>query len=698
MIDRSSVVGKCMGALILWGLIGTFTTAVLPVAGVAEELEIIGVTAGEEKPGLPVTSALDGDAATRWSNNNTLEDAWIRYDLGEPKTIRQVNLLLYRSRSRAYPLSIAIGDEELTEIWSGATALDPGMQSIAIPETSGRFVEIRMTAANSNGNEWFSVYEITIKGEEPKVLIIQKTRKGHGSVMVDGTTVCDADCSKARVDYLDGHAYTLEARAESDSHFHGWRLNGEPVDALPALSPGDVISADFIRELPGYVQIFPKEYPAALRNPLKGFRPDLGHSDKYATLNRHYVRWNNIEASASDGVEQIIAYSNTAWKDIEQYNVKVIPRVYLLWEDVKNPSQTYWPDDMTTGDYTSEHFKTRLMAMIAKLGQAWNDDPRVAWVQMGLIGKWGEQEQPPATPELQAMMGAAFAAAFPDKKVLVRNPGGYGQEEYGFGFYWDSFAHVQQENVAHGIKAGSVWQTTVIEGETAYNWGHSSKQPGDGPDDSLRDPVHLNYILDRIRDLHCSGLGWIANYNADDPEVGAGAEEMQQAFGYRYVLSEAAYPQRVNPGETLDVSFDVTNTGSAPFYYDWPVEVSLLDPATREPVWKQIFQSVDIRTWLSGDQWDYRLDRYMVPADTYTVSETFALPADLAEGTYVLALAVLDPAGNVPSVRFAIENYYTGGRHPLGKIGVGMDADDYQLAEFDDLAADRSLYYVVDKK
>lgn len=39
------------------------------------------------------------------------------------------------------------------------------------------------------------------------------------------------------------------------------------------------------------------------------------------------------------------------------------------------------------------------------------------------------------------------------------------------------------------------------------------------------------------------------------------------------------------------------NTGSAPFYLDWPVAVGLLDPATAKPIWSAPLGGVDIRKW-----------------------------------------------------------------------------------------------------
>jgi hypothetical protein len=49
----------------------------------------------------------------------------------------------------------------------------------------------------------------------------------------------------------------------------------------------------------------------------------------------------------------------------------------------------------------------------------------------------------------------------------------------------------------------------------------------------------------------------------------------------------------------------------------------------------------------------------------------------------------------VPSVRFAIQNYFTGGRHPIGMTGVGEAPSRAQMNPevFDNPASDRTLCY-----
>ncbi|MBN1560683.1 DUF4832 domain-containing protein [candidate division KSB1 bacterium] len=440
------------------------------------------------------------------------------------------------------------------------------------------------------------------------------------------------------------------------------------------------------------VTIKPQEYPRPLRNPLKGFT-NRGRSEdnEWATLMHSYIKWNEIERDSLDDIPEIKAWCASNWAGVENKNMKVIPRVYLHWDG----DLTYWPDDMETYDYTSPQFVRRLRKMIWKLGECWDTDPRVAHIEMGIIGKWGEHHSPSPSKEVERILGDGFRAAFPHKKVLVRHPWEFA--EYQFGIYWDSWAH-QDQMSSHGqaiYNLGDRWKTEVIGGETAYNWGNWKIQPGDDPTDTMVDPVHRDFFIYTIRWLHCAQLRWVADYDQNNAAARAGAEEVQKAFGYRYVIDDVTYPSRIEKGGEFAVSFSGRNTGSAPFYYDWPVELSLLDESNAV-VWSADFD-VDIRTWLPGDKWKKSDSLYTVPAEPFSAHGTFVLDADLPVGQYKLALAVLDPAGRLPSLRFAIKNYLAGGRHPIGYIGVGMDAQaELDTTLFADPYRDKSLRYIFD--
>lgn len=490
---------------------------------------------------------------------------------------------------------------------------------------------------------------------------------------------------------------------------------GEEIRIEALSETGSRVTLDYIEFTPStqsgfsneenLVTIYPKEYEHALKNPLKGFRPRTRYSGfnndtkqfitsnkdhEYGTLNKNYFKWNELENAATDGVEKIKELCNAKWQGLEKKNIKIIPRVYLAWPN----RESGWPADMTTGDFTSDEFKERVIAFIEKLGEAWDNDPRVAYVEMGLIGEWGEMEWPDTRDDIKAAIAAQFAASFQNKLVMIRWPNTYNDNIYNFGYYWDSFAHHDQEYYAFHLNNTSPrWKTAVIGGETAYNWGNVQIQPGKNPNESLTDPVHMDFILDRIRKLHANHLGWIANYDHSDERVRAGAEQVQKALGYRFVITEVSYPKRINTDDKFTVSFRVKNTGSSPFYYHWPVELSLLDPETKQVVWEKQCSDVDIRNWMPGDKWNESTNTYEIPAESILVNQTFQLSEEFNPGEYILALAILDPAGELPCVRFAIENYYTGGRHPIGKVGINQKIKSFKISNFDDIESDTSLAY-----
>ncbi|WNS43924.1 fibronectin type III domain-containing protein [Paenibacillus sp. MMS20-IR301] len=447
------------------------------------------------------------------------------------------------------------------------------------------------------------------------------------------------------------------------------------------------------------------ETQEAFKNPLKGFRPtrfmnDSSFSDQeYGTVFKHYIKYTDLENAASDSVQKIKDWSNTAWAGIESQNKKVIPRVFIVYPN----GGEYWPDGVPHGDvttqWTSDILKNRLTAFIQKLGQAWDNDPRVAYVELGLWGNWGEHHIWPdkladGTDRMplsfQTALGNAASQAFQNKKVQVRYPDTF--QNYSFGFLWDSFALIDDLSGGEGIAARNVWRTQVNGGEVAYDWGQKEIQPGDSPNDTLSDPNHRNYVIDWIKKTHTSSLGWIDLYDAGNPAVSQGAALMQKEFGYRFVLNQATFSGSVQPGGQMNVAFQVVNKGSAPFYYNWPVEASLLR-SDRTIAWKGIFNNVDIRSWMPGDDWNSTTRQYNQAAAVQQVAGAFTIPANMPAGTYILALSILDPYGYKPSARFANTNYYTGGRTPLGNVGIGMDPANQNLGAFNSLKPDNTLSY-----
>lgn len=433
-------------------------------------------------------------------------------------------------------------------------------------------------------------------------------------------------------------------------------------------------------------------YTEAFRSPLKGMRPyaQSSKSHPWASLGRQYIEWDLIERNACDSVARIERITDELIGDLPAYNIKIIPRVYLHWP----PEWDHWPEDLEAGDYHSKAFQDRLFSLIAKLGRAWNDDPRIAYIETGLIGQWGEQHDPgfgnfgfdePMKPVgYEHEFAEAFEKAFPDKLLMHRYPRDF--EDFNFGLYWDVFGAFDQgfwgndtTGMTEELKKPQhieKWKTSVRGGEIAPTFmGYP------GWDDAYFHDLVNTYderLITIIRDLHWNHLAVLEHVDGQDDESWEKASAIQNALGHTFTISRATLPALIWRGE-LPLSVSIGNTGSSPFYYEWPLEVSLLDPATRTPVWSCLWPDLDIRTWL--------------PGESAVIEHTFKVPP-ISEGEYIVALAILDPSGMVPSARFANKNYFNGGYTPLGVTAVGIRPRNFILSGFDDIAGDRSLYYL----
>lgn len=445
----------------------------------------------------------------------------------------------------------------------------------------------------------------------------------------------------------------------------------------------------------GIATVRPAPYAAAFRNPLGGMRPELpaAWTHPFASLGRHYIEWNLIENSAADTVEKIRAVTDRLFGELPAYNIKAIPRVYLIWPE---PLARHWPADLAPDDYTSAAFRARLRRLIARLGEVWDSDPRIAYIEMGIIGHWGEHHSPsfassgntPALPaEIEAEFGEAFRAAFPTKKVMRRNPRDL--TGYGFGVHWDVFGALDR----NGFYANDttpmtreletpehvdLWKTAPRGGEIAPTFLGETTFTAAAQRSVVRN--HTPRLIEIIRRLHWNHLAVLEQLDRSDAEIWDKASQIQNALGYRFVVDEAVYSAVVPRGGGLALQLKVRNTGSSAFYYPWPLEVALADARTRKIAWRALWDGQDLRTWL--------------PCETISLARTFTLPATLASGSYVVTLAILDPAGQAPAARFAVANYWMGGRTPLGPVAVDTIAPTMQLNEFDDLQTDNSLYYL----
>jgi hypothetical protein len=139
--------------------------------------------------------------------------------------------------------------------------------------------------------------------------------------------------------------------------------------------------------------------------------------------------------------------------------------------------------------------------------------------------------------------------------------------------------------------------------------------------------------------LHFSYLN--AQYNTsvlDIFEAEGCADEINRRLGYRFALDKVSHSESVAPGGELGLEVELHNSGFASPYNARPVEIVLTNGSVRHTV---RLSGHDARRWAAGEQ--------------VTLRAKLRVPADLAAGTYTVALRLPDESNNLASdARYAI--------------------------------------------
>lgn len=464
----------------------------------------------------------------------------------------------------------------------------------------------------------------------------------------------------------------------------------------------------------------------ALKNPFKGWR---GVNDAIATGNRRnanlympsglphesmvkwYIGWDDLEQFANDGPDKIVGYMDHTWSGLSERNIKVIPRVVLvnhqgdqipadlppLYNEAEDPAR--WRDDPW---YERPEVQRRIERLVERLGVAWDTDPRVAYVQVGIQGKYGEQWDLGQMPKVEDYLHKAFSSAFKNKKLMIRGGGTFGwspskrlAESGPYGLFEDSFGLDRYEVEVRKflqLDGGERWKHAPMGGEVRF---YKNPAMGEDINEALARPASFKELERWMRAGHTSHMG-LENWTPIDEANQQRATELHKLMGYRFVITECTFDGMTEPGGRFKIGFTVRNDGASPFYYDWPVRICLVDPTTQRRVWSAIMTSANLREWLPAEDWNPKEGKYQSPALPYHVNQTFDLPRELPVGEYAVTVEVLDPEGGMtPSVRFAIANYWQGGLHPLGMVGVGrrptsrLDAASFFTEGIDELLSYR---------
>jgi hypothetical protein len=397
--------------------------------------------------------------------------------------------------------------------------------------------------------------------------------------------------------------------------------------------------------------------PGPLDNPLKGWCTYTGGTihQPYSMVFR-YVSWRELELREGD--YRFAEWEAKTWGEPQANGKHVVLRVYADypsqplglpdWLREKGVTETAYTDHGggKSPDYNHPAMIAGMERLIAALGRRYDTNPRVAFLQLGLLGFWGEWHTYPrtelfASEATQARIVDAYRKAFPNKKVMAHYAKGYPGQQAWLGFHDDYFPEdTGDEGVSkdwyflHNIrKSGRAenWKRAVIGGEMIPHEGKNARY-------WLGDAERFAFTLKRAEETHFT---WVGPYlpaleKPPSSEFVARSERLVRRIGYEYRLTELRHPEMIRRNQPFSLTLTGENQGIAPFYYPWPVRLALLNDADR--VAEQVtLNRTDIRKWLPGP---------------FTLRETSVFRT-AAPGRYRLALGLIDPWKNKPAVGFA---------------------------------------------
>jgi hypothetical protein len=433
-------------------------------------------------------------------------------------------------------------------------------------------------------------------------------------------------------------------------------LTSSAASGQPAGQPGHLAGqpAGHLAGQPAWRPLAAAEAPDA--NPLEGFIPYAGD---YTTF-PHSMEWFYLPLNAvmtgpqqfdwralEEQLNAIAARGHqAAFRFYLDYPGKPsgIPKFLLdqglltrPYDDFGNNGQSVSPD------YDDPNLAAALDRFIAALGRRYDGDPRVGFVQLGLLGFWGEWHTWPhngepgtenwfASQAEQLRVLNAYDKAFDETRLMVRYPSA-DNKAHDLGYHDDSFAYSTLPGPGWHFmdlmqQAGTTdkWKTNTVAGELRPELQGCmfDTPPGCTSED----------FATSVGQTHAT---WLLNHYAFSPGYTGATYDKALA-----AAKSLGYELRVTAVKTehrrrgLDVAVRIQNDGVAPFAYDWPVQVAAVGRDGRIA-----------RTWTTS----WKLTEIMpgAPAEL-----SASLPGlGLRKGEYTLVMRAANPLRNGMPLRFA---------------------------------------------
>jgi len=283
---------------------------------------------------------------------------------------------------------------------------------------------------------------------------------------------------------------------------------------------------------------------------------------------------------------------------------------------------------------------------IKALGDKYGKDGFFAFVELGSLGHWGEWHQSAELHQLppeniRDLYVKDYIDAFPSTHLLLRRPFTVAQTS-SLGLYNDMTGSVKDTNtwlnwIQNGgdylpgepnslVPMPNGWQQAPVGGEQA---------PPLSDEDVYS--TTLSTTLSLLKASHTTFIGPGGPYRIPlNSPLQVGVDQVLSTIGYRIYIEKAELPLSIRFGWEAQVKLSFSNSGIAPFYYNWPTQIYVFD---------ENGETLGV--------YPLEMDlRKILPGQVYGVS--FVIPVDaLSNGKYSIGFAIIDPLTGKPGVKLA---------------------------------------------
>jgi hypothetical protein len=420
----------------------------------------------------------------------------------------------------------------------------------------------------------------------------------------------------------------------------------------------------------GMTTVYPTESTELLTNPGKGFVQywefDATYIDKIGT---GYTRYDWADIQPSPGVynwslidNEIQKYkaagkkfafgvmcANTARSMNTPDKGKYVTPQWVLQAGAKSRTikTTYWETNKLFTQvipiWTDAIFLAMLDQFVTQLGQRYNGNKDIAFIDIRSYGNWGEQH-------LYEIDGAAITAdqlkvqhlqlykkAFPTTQLITP----WGTTDYNGVYDWAAAngIGIRSDGIFKYSNGSECTRTagkapSVFEYTANYDWLTS---------EGVWDPEALKQYIE---------IGKPSYIQFDNGMYNANKElytQVANRVGYHFVLKSAAIPASIQNNKSYTIKTEVLNKGVTQIYQTCNVAVALINE-TGNVVQKQWLNDVKPALWLS---------------DTNVTQQSAVAFSGVAPGKYTLAIGLFaDKADANPTYKLAntnklVNNWYS---------------------------------------